>query len=82
MENQMQTIRSGPDVLDLDNSELVAGGGVGDFYCEDAASEYLSFTPWGRNIARQAPYPPSKTKQVSYHQNKTHDLLEPFQSTC
>jgi len=47
----MKTVRPGPDVLDLDNSELVGGGGVGDLYCEDAASEYLSFTPWSRNIA-------------------------------
>jgi len=51
MENQMKAARGGPDVLDLDNSELVGGGGVGDTYCEDAASENQAFTPWSRNVA-------------------------------
>jgi len=54
MENQMKAARGGPDVLDLDNSELVGGGGVGDTYCEDAASENQAFTPWSRNVARHA----------------------------
>jgi malate dehydrogenase (oxaloacetate-decarboxylating)(NADP+) len=51
MENQLKAARGGPDVLDLDNSELVGGGGVGDTYCEDAASENQAFTPWSRNVA-------------------------------
>ena len=48
----MKTVRDAPDVLDLDNSGLVVGGGVGDTYSEDAASGNQLFTPWSRSVAR------------------------------
>jgi malate dehydrogenase (oxaloacetate-decarboxylating)(NADP+) len=51
MENQMKTVRDAPDVLDLNNSGIVGGGGMGDTYSEDAASENQPFTPWTRNVA-------------------------------
>lgn len=54
MENQMKTVRDAPDVLDLNNSGIVGGGGMGDTYSEDAASENQPFTPWTRNVARYA----------------------------
>lgn len=47
----MKTVRDAPDVLDLNNSGIVGGGGMGDTYSEDAASENQPFTPWTRNVA-------------------------------
>lgn len=48
----MKTVRKdAPDVLDLDNSTQIGGGGVGDMYGEDAASENQTFTPWARVVA-------------------------------
>jgi len=54
METQVKAARGGPDVLDLDKSEIIGGGGVGDTYGEDAASASQSFTPWSRLVARHA----------------------------
>jgi malate dehydrogenase (oxaloacetate-decarboxylating)(NADP+) len=51
MENQMKTVRDAPDVVDVNNSGIVGGGGVGDTYCEDTASENQPFTPWTRSVA-------------------------------
>lgn len=49
----MKTVcKDAPDVLDLDNSTLIGGGGVGDAYGEDAATEDQTFTPWTRVVAR------------------------------
>lgn len=49
----MKTVRKdAPDVLDLDNSTQIGGGGVGDAYGEDAATEDQTFTPWTRVVAR------------------------------
>lgn len=48
----MKTVcKDAPDVLDLDNSTLIGGGGVGDAYGEDAATEDQTFTPWTRVVA-------------------------------
>ena len=51
MESQLKELRNGaPDVLDLKNAPTV-GGGVGDTFGEDAATEEESFTPWSRVVA-------------------------------
>jgi len=60
MENQMKTVRkNAPDVLDLDSSTQIGGGGVGDTYCEDSATEHQTFTPWTRVVARHVLFCPS-----------------------
>jgi malate dehydrogenase (oxaloacetate-decarboxylating)(NADP+) len=52
METQMKGLRNGaPDVLDLQNAPTV-GGGVGDTFGEDAATEDQTLTPWTRIVAR------------------------------
>jgi malate dehydrogenase (oxaloacetate-decarboxylating)(NADP+) len=51
MESQFKsTGKGGPDVLDVNNSSTV-GGGVGDTFGEDAASEEMTLTPWTRLVA-------------------------------
>ena len=52
METQSRGAQIGtPDVLDLKNSPTV-GGGVGDTFGEDAATEDQTLTPWTRRVAR------------------------------
>lgn len=52
METQFKGMRDGaPDVLDLDKAPTV-GGGVGDTFGEDAATEDQTLTPWTRVVAR------------------------------
>ncbi|XP_024371400.1 NADP-dependent malic enzyme isoform X3 [Physcomitrium patens] len=51
MENQVKGMMSGGlDVSDLKNANTV-GGGVGDTFGEDAATEEQPFTPWARIVA-------------------------------
>jgi malate dehydrogenase (oxaloacetate-decarboxylating)(NADP+) len=51
METQLKGMRDGaPDVLDLDKAPTV-GGGVGDTFGEDAATEDQTLTPWTRVVA-------------------------------
>jgi malate dehydrogenase (oxaloacetate-decarboxylating)(NADP+) len=52
METQFKELRNGaPDVLDLKNAPTT-GGGVGDTFGEDAATEEQTLTPWSRVVAR------------------------------
>ena len=52
METQLKGLQNGtPDVLDLKNTPTV-GGGVGDTFGEDAATEDQTLTPWTRMVAR------------------------------
>jgi malate dehydrogenase (oxaloacetate-decarboxylating)(NADP+) len=52
MESQFKsTGKGGQDVLDVNNSATV-GGGVGDTFGEDAATEEMTLTPWTRLVAR------------------------------
>ena len=45
METQLKELRNGaPDVLDLKNTPTI-GGGVGDTFGEDAATEEQTLTP-------------------------------------
>lgn len=53
MESTMKGIRgdNAPCVLDLDDAATV-GGGVGDTYGEDCATEEQLVTPWTVSVAR------------------------------
>lgn len=52
MESQFKSSgKGGPEVLDV-NSSATVGGGVGDTFGEDAASEEMTLTPWTRMVAR------------------------------
>nr|XP_024384458.1 NADP-dependent malic enzyme-like [Physcomitrium patens] len=51
MECQLKMVCPRPDVLDLNNSKHDAGGGVGDTYCEDSATEDQTFIPWNQLVA-------------------------------
>lgn len=52
MESQLKGLRNGgPDVLDLKSTPTI-GGGVGDTFGEDAATEDQTLTPWTRIVAR------------------------------
>lgn len=52
METQLKGLRNGaPDVPDLKNSSTI-GGGVGDTFGEDTATEDQTLTPWARIVAR------------------------------
>lgn len=52
MESQLKSAgKGGPDMLDVHSTSTV-GGGVGDTFGEDAASEEMTLTPWTRMVAR------------------------------
>ncbi|KAM7509583.1 hypothetical protein LguiA_020036 [Lonicera macranthoides] len=50
MESTLKEMRDGPSVLDMDPKSTV-GGGVGDVYGEDCATEDQLVTPWTVSVA-------------------------------
>ena len=53
MESQFKSMgKGGLEVVDVKSSSTTVGGGVGDTFGEDAASEEMTLTPWTRMVAR------------------------------